>query len=177
MSEVMRKAGQAGANRQRFASVSFTGVPSGEHERPCPACSEPGRRVSSTTVRSLVTAHRRVEVVDQDYCFCPNPSCPVIYFEPETGKVFMKGDVRVRVWFKEAEEPLPICYCSNLARWQIVEAVRQGNHTIEAVRRATGANLTGQCLTENPTGHCCHQVFQQIIDETLGRRAPDKVQR
>ena len=118
---------------------------------------------------------RAEEVGDQDHYLCPTPACEVVYFSPATGQVFAKGDLRVRVWFKETEEPLPICYCSNLTRQEIVRAVRAGHTTIEAVRRATGALSTGRCLTENPTGRCCHRVFQQIIDETAGAQDPFKV--
>lgn len=115
------------------------------------------------------------KVEDRDYYLCPTPTCEVVYFAPATGQVFAKGDLRVRVWFKETEEPLPICYCSNLTKQQIVQAVRTGHKTIDAVRQATGALITGRCLTENPTGRCCHKVFQQTIDETAGDQDPFKV--
>lgn len=132
----------------------------------CPKCGQLGERVRNATVSSMVAGE---EVGDQDYYLCPNSACAVVYFQPGSAKVFRKSDVRVRVWFKETQEPLPICYCSNLTRQQIIEAVKVGNTTIEAVRKATGANTTGKCLTENPTGRCCHQVFQALIDRACQR--------
>lgn len=133
-----------------------TGTPPGTEV--CPECGHPGERIHNATVKSMVAGQ---DVGDHDYSLCPNPACEVVYFRQ--AHVFRKGDVRVRVWFKETEEPLPICYCSNLTRHEIVEAVKAGNTTIEAVRKATGAMTTGKCLTENPTGRCCHKVFQEII--------------
>lgn len=129
-----------------------------------PGCNHLGERVRNITVQSMVISG---DVGNQDYHLCRNPACEVLYFQSCPAKVFLKSDVRVRVWFKENEEPLPICYCSNLTRHQIVEAVRAGNTTIEAVRNTTGANMTGKCLTENPTGQCCHKVFQEVIDSVL----------
>lgn len=133
----------------------------------CPACGYAGQRVGNVTVRSMVLEDRAGEVGEQDYRLCPNPTCEVVYFQH--GRVFLKSDLRVRVWFKETEEPLPICYCSNLTREQIVRAVEAGNTTIDAVRKVTGATTTGKCLTKNPTGRCCHKVFQEVIDSVLDR--------
>ncbi|MCL4514227.1 MAG: (2Fe-2S)-binding protein [Firmicutes bacterium] len=129
-------------------------------------------------MRSLVKEEKAVEAGgDARYNICTTPDCQVVYYALDqegkaTGLLFHKKDLRVGVWFKEAHNPeirdkTPICYCSDLARGEIAQAVRAGCGTIEEVRRFTGANTEGQCLTKNPMGKCCHLVFMEAINELL----------
>ncbi len=145
---------------------------------PCPRCGRAGRKVSNKTVQSLVKEEKAVEAGgDIKYNICTTPDCRVVYYALDqegmaTGFLFYKKDLRVGVWFKEADSPeirdkTPICYCSNLTRGEIAQAVRAGCGTIEEVRRFTGATTEGQCLTKNPMGKCCHKVFAETIEELL----------
>ena len=58
-----------------------------------------------------------------------------------------------------------ICYCSDLTRGEMKNAVKNGCRTIGDVRKYTNKNITGQCAEKNPSGTCCHKVFQAEINK------------
>lgn len=60
-----------------------------------------------------------------------------------------------------------ICYCSDLKRGEIRNAVKNGCRTIADVRKYTGKNTTGQCAEKNPSGKCCHDVFKEEINRAV----------
>ena len=43
-----------------------------------------------------------------------------------------------------------VCYCSNVTRAQIVEALDQGAKTLADIRRMTGACTQGNCKVLSP---------------------------
>ena len=57
-----------------------------------------------------------------------------------------------------------VCYCSAITKGEIKEAVDNGCSTINEVRDYLDKHTTGQCMTMNPTGQCCHKDFQKVID-------------
>ena len=78
----------------------------------CPSSGSKGSPVSAVTIRSLVKDESRARAARLDgFRFCPDPSCDVAYFRPETGDRFLKEDVLVRIGQKETSPPRPICYC------------------------------------------------------------------
>ena len=56
-----------------------------------------------------------------------------------------------------------ICYCSDLTRGEITNAVKNGCRTIPDVRKYTNKNITGQCAEKNPSRKCCGKVFLNEI--------------
>ncbi|MDI6907972.1 MAG: (2Fe-2S)-binding protein [Thermoanaerobacterales bacterium] len=114
----------------------------------CPVCGGAGQRVPVVTVRSLV--REDLAAPEGEYAICLAPGCPVVYFGPA---LFRKGDLTVRVWFKEKDEPKPICYCKNVTEAEILAHIRAGCcHTLEDIQRHTGADTGKQCAVKNPTG-------------------------
>ena len=79
--------------------------------RRCPVSGTIGTRVDLVTVKALLsmTALRRLD--GKAYRFCPEPSCDLVYFDRKARSVFVKQDLSVRVGLKEAEDPIPVCYC------------------------------------------------------------------
>ena len=60
-----------------------------------------------------------------------------------------------------------ICYCSELTRGEIKNAVKNGHQTIADVRKYTGKNITGQCAEKNPSGKCCGNEFLREIKKAI----------
>lgn len=58
-----------------------------------------------------------------------------------------------------------VCYCSNVTKGQITEALQQGAETLDDIRRMTGACTKGNCKELSPRGKCCSPVIMQIIKE------------
>ncbi len=45
-----------------------------------------------------------------------------------------------------------ICYCSNVTKGQIIEAIKSGATTLNDIRKATTACTKGNCTELNPSG-------------------------
>lgn len=63
----------------------------------CPTCRTRGQVVLST-VKAVLTEYllRRLELTD--YRFCPEATCPTVYFAVRGRGVFDRGDIRVPIW-------------------------------------------------------------------------------
>jgi len=133
----------------------------------CPKCGTQGKKVNLKTVKSLV----KTGVKDSDsYRICLNSDCEVVYFNNPESIPYSTSDLKVQVWFKDLDDDsVPVCYCSNLTRGEIKEALVKGYTTVAEIRKYTGKNITGKCLTENPTGKCCHQAFAEEIARYSGK--------
>lgn len=116
----------------------------------CPACGGPGKRVKLETVKSLL---KDGYLPDEwaDYCLCLSKDCDVVYFGRQ---VFYRDDVKVKVWFKENDPSVPVCYCRDVTTADIIEhvAVRKCCQDTKDIMEHTGANTGGECVTKNPAG-------------------------
>lgn len=119
----------------------------------CPACATKAPPVSTLTVKSLVRDHTRISK-DSTYWFCRTPNCEVVYFSDET--VFRKVDVKVRVGFKEREDPIPLCYCFGYDR-EDVRRDLEASGTCKIPDRIKAEIQAGlcACAVKNPSGNCC----------------------
>lgn len=45
-----------------------------------------------------------------------------------------------------------VCYCSNVTKGQIVEAIENGARTLDDIKKMTGACTVGRCEELNPKG-------------------------
>lgn len=130
----------------------------------CPSCGKLGIEVESITVKSMLKDDLKSEFKDNVQWFiCNGKNCDTVYFSND--KNYAKNDVRVLIWFKEHTDEVQICYCSNLTKKEIFNAVKDGCRTIDDVQNYTGKNITGKCLTENPLGKCCRNVFLKAIED------------
>ncbi|MFZ5899126.1 MAG: (2Fe-2S)-binding protein [Bacillota bacterium] len=116
----------------------------------CPACGQCGKRVRPETVGNLLRDDRLPAEL-HGYALCLSPDCDVVYFGH---RVFHKDDVKVRVWFKESDPAVPVCYCKHVTEAEITEhvAVRKCCKDINDIQEHTGANTGKRCVTENPAG-------------------------
>jgi len=131
----------------------------------CPVCHSEGQNVLAITVKHLVKENLRDTVHETTtYHLCLNPHCPVVYFDA-SGKTLKKEDLKVPVWYKDGAFPKYICYCSRVTEEEIRSAIRQGARTLEDIQRMTGAGSKGFCLTENPSGRCCHGEIAKILEK------------
>lgn len=109
--------------------------------------------MSIETVQAL--ARDDAEVTGSDYRFCRTPDCSVVYFDPDSHAI-AKSQVRVRVGIKEAEDPIPVCYCFGFTRADIFEDIRaKGSTSIPDKIRAEVQADNCACKVKNPSGTCC----------------------
>lgn len=141
----------------------------------CPSCQARGLSVDFRTVKALLTESALARVRAASYRFCRTPECSVVYYD-ETGAVYPRSDVRVRVWHKEPVGDRPLCYCfaeteatirDEFARSGRSDAVLRVRAHIEAERCA--------CDVRNPRGACClgdlTTAVKRIGQESLAEKA------
>ena len=129
----------------------------------CPACATKATPVSTLTVKSLVRDHTRVSK-GSTYWFCRTPNCEVVYFSG--GMVFRKADVKVRVGFKECEDPIPLCYCFGYDREDVRRDI-EASGTSKIPERIKAEIQAGFCACEvkNPSGNCCLGEVNAAVKE------------
>ena len=122
----------------------------------CPTCGQKGKPVAALTINTLVYPELKPPGGYPDGYYCPNPDDATIYFFPDERAPLSKGQVTVRVGFKEAEPPRLVCYCFEHTREEIQQDfLRQGESTIKAdIREKVAAGLCS-CEVKNPKGKCC----------------------
>jgi hypothetical protein len=128
----------------------------------CPHCGTVAYPVPAETVTNCAGRSGFIDAA-QKWNACTNRECQVAYFSKE--KTVHAADINVRLWYKDEEGDVPICYCSKLTRDEIRNAVLRGCGTIDEVQEATGKDVTGKCLSENPLGQCCRNVFLKTIQD------------
>lgn len=137
----------------------------------CGRCGEKGRRVLRETMESLLKPEALERLADVSYSFDRTPECDVVYFSNEADSYFHKDDLTVRVGLKEAESPIPLCYCfGHTAESAREEIVATGRSTV--AEKITAEVQAGNCSCEvkNPSGNCClgdvnravHQIQEEV---------------
>ena len=61
-----------------------------------------------------------------------------------------------------------VCYCNNVTKGQIIEAMDQGARTLSDVRKMTGACTNGNCKVLSPRKTCCSPIIKAVIEEYWG---------
>lgn len=65
---------------------------------------------------------------------------------------------------KVSERPVMICYCNRITDQEITKIVKEeGLTTVDEVKRRLRKELISNCAELNPTGECCHRVFNEVI--------------
>lgn len=61
-----------------------------------------------------------------------------------------------------------VCYCRNVSKGAIVEAIRNGARDLKDIQKATGACTGNRCKELNPKGRCCSVEIAEIIKQETG---------
>lgn len=59
----------------------------------CPICKKECSKASKSLIYSLVKKHFQVHLKSQDYGFCQNPDCDIVYFGLESDEIYFKRDL------------------------------------------------------------------------------------
>lgn len=128
----------------------------------CPKCGQPAIAVDFKTVEyNLIDSAKLTIESNVKWNICNNPNCDCSYFSKR--QIFKTTDLIKPLFFKDSGDNVPICYCSDLTRGEIKNAVKQGMKTIDDVQKFTKKNISGLCEERNPLGKCCRNVFLKTI--------------
>jgi len=135
----------------------------------CPQCGLPAIPVNEKAVRyNLIDSEKLTIEANLKWSICNNPACDCSYFSKKN--IFKTTDLIKTLFFKDSSDNVPICYCSDLTRGEIKNAVKNGMRTIDEVQEFTQKNMTGFCEERNPLGKCCRNVFHRTIAETINNK-------
>ncbi len=144
----------------------------------CPVCQAKGRRLKPLTVTSLARSEVLARLtVREGFHYCPTADCAVVWYQPETGEVVDKSELKVRVGMKETVDPRPICYCfgHDAAEFE-ADVSRQGHSDIPAEIAGKCKQGLDRCEEKNPQGACCLGNVNQVVQAAKGKRAPAPAQ-
>lgn len=138
-------------SRESYATVlSDTNAPTR-----CLDCGVEGRGVEPKTILHHVKHEHLARVNSEDYCFCPDQNCAVVYFS-ESGTQFTVDEVRELVSAKTTGDRRPICYCFGFTEGDArIDIARNGTSMIP--KQISQLIKAGMCACEvrNPAGVCC----------------------
>jgi hypothetical protein len=127
----------------------------------CPVNGKPYRAVHLTTLLHHIKRPWEMSLADQNYYFCTDPDCPVVYFG-EDGLVINTTQMRTGVWQKTPGPDSTVCYCFGVSMQQAhSEAIK--HFVTEKTKQSQCA-----CQTSNPSGRCCLTDFPKAIAATSG---------
>lgn len=132
----------------------------------CPICNVQGKNVPLITVKSLIK-DKNYYLNDNNIYICINRKCPVIYYQEENPKYFIKDDIKTQIWFKSSLNEQIICYCHNIKLIDIVEIVKNSEEkdlTKEKIFEKLNVKEEKDCLYNNPLGESCDILFKNAIE-------------
>jgi len=124
----------------------------------CPQCGEGGKPVGKFTVsvfaKDPALYLHPEELGNHQFFLCETKSCQIVYFSAE--RALGKDGVRGKVWQKEDDPDLPVCYCFHHTLSSILRELKDGGST-DVLARIAAEVRAGNCRCEvmNPQGSCC----------------------
>ena len=64
----------------------------------------------------------------------------------------------------DAADSETVCWCSDVTKGAILKAKRNGAHSVDDIRRLTGACTVGRCRELSPRGRCCSMEIKLLLE-------------
>lgn len=119
----------------------------------CPNCSLENKPVSTSTILQHILNPWEWEFEEQQYYFCDNPECDVVYFSQDNS-VIRKPELRTQVGIKTKSKDALLCYCYGISYRQVEEIPKLKQFVIAKTKSQLCA-----CEIRNPSGRCCLKDF------------------
>ncbi len=134
-----------------------------EPENICKICGNPGSKVSGITIENMIINKGLVSSNYEEFYFCKTSDCDIVYFSNIRDIYIEKKDIKVRVGIKENKPPIPVCYCFNITREDIISDIKE-NKSRSLIKFVENKINNGECSCEikNPSGKCCLNEIKRI---------------
>jgi hypothetical protein len=132
----------------------------------CPVSKTSSRKVQKRTLEHLLKDEKVVSIQNVQYYYCTDPKCNVVYFSNENVPYFTNDDVRVKVFTKNKDDDVNVCYCFDWTRSRIKGQIKQlGKSTasLEIAQEVKSGNCA--CDIKNPKGECCLGDVNSFVKE------------
>ncbi len=123
-----------------------------------------GKKVNSLILKSLLVLPINVVAYNQ-YYFCPDPDCPVVYYSADNKQIFTENDLREKVYQKHPnDDNVFICYCFKHKVGDIRKDVEE-HGTSEIVEQINKNVKANQCACDilNPQESCCLGNVRKLV--------------
>ena len=122
------------------------------------------KKIQRITVEHLVKSELVANIIDSQYYYCADPECPVVYFNQDSSSTFTIEDLRVKVFAKDPDKDVNVCYCFDWTRGRIEEEIEEtGTSTASRdVAEKVKADLC-ECDIKNPKGVCCLGDINRVV--------------
>ena len=133
----------------------------------CSKCGTKGISVGLKTLKHLLKEDVLRDIIEERaYSFCRNPDCGIVYFSEDS--LFTKEKLKVRVGVKEKAPPIPICYCFNITRDDILKEIKEMRRSTASERIKKEIKANGcDCDIKNPSGRCCLGDVMKVEKENV----------
>ncbi|MCB0115035.1 MAG: hypothetical protein KDD84_13130 [Caldilineaceae bacterium] len=146
-------------------------VPAVENEQErvaeyCPSCGKKGRAVDIQTVKSLLAVSLHL-LQAEDYRFCSNQTCPIVYFSSDGSEQYRETELREQVYQKHpGDKDVFVCYCFRHTPNTIHTELREEGESTVVNEIKIGIKM-GRCACDirNPQGSCCLGNIMNVIKQ------------
>jgi hypothetical protein len=132
---------------------SFSCHPSQSAKKHCPVNGVEYRQVSYRTVIHHLQRPWQWEPTTQNYYFCDDPECNVVYFGDDDSTI-EKDRLRTPVGVKEQSDDSTICYCFGVTKGEAI-----ADESIKDYVATQTIDHMCDCEIRNPSGKCCLRDF------------------
>lgn len=119
----------------------------------CPVNGKTYSAVSSTTILHHISKPWSWKQKDQNYYFCSDPDCEVVYFG-EDDSIIDKSALRTPVGIKDGSQESLVCYCFGVTYAESID-----HPDIREFVLAQTKDKHCACEIRNPSGRCCLKDF------------------
>jgi len=119
----------------------------------CPVNKKNYSKVSTETIIKQIKQPWKWIEKKQNYYFCDDPACDVIYFGQDNS-IIKQSDLRTKVGLKDKSETAIICYCFGVTKNEVNRDPDIKKFVIEQIEKEACA-----CGAMNPSGKCCLKNF------------------
>jgi len=122
----------------------------------CPINGQLYPQVSRRTVLHQIRQPWRRNLTAQQYYFCDDPNCEVVYFG-DNQQIFLQNDLRQTVGQKSNATDKSVCYCFDI---RLTDLHTDNDHIrLKSFVTQQTRSSTCDCEIRNPSGKCCLRDF------------------
>ncbi len=134
----------------------------------CPNCGSNAKNVPHDVLETIVKKEYKDQIIDHEYYICEGPDCDTVYIDETKQNKFYLDQLNKPIWFKNNSQPKIACYCNNITYDQVEKAVKEDGLTNwKDIILNYKKKAICMCERLNPTGECCSDNFNKLVNEVL----------
>ncbi len=134
----------------------------------CPDCGTKAKNVLQDVLYTMVKKELKDQITDNEYYVCEDSDCNTVYIDKTKQSKFTLEELNKPVWFKKDSYPKIACYCNNITYDQVEKAVKEeGLTNWKDIILNYKKKVLYMCDKLNPTGECCSDNFNKVVNEVL----------